>query len=98
MLSAVQLGQPLRVRARERDLRQLLVEDLDVAQARAQRLEARVVQQILAAGEREEVAPVLVGVGKDGQVAVLGLERPAVRIEHALVARRCRSAARSVSP
>jgi hypothetical protein len=87
-VQAIELGEPLGVGAARGDVVQLPVEDLDVAQPRGERLEARIVEQVLAAGQREEVAPVLVRVGKDRQVAVLGLERPAIAVEDPLVARR----------
>src|SRR4029077_15790965 len=57
----VEVGQPLRVRPRDGDRSHLAVEDLDVAQPRPERLEARIVEQVLAAGEDEEVPPVLIG-------------------------------------
>jgi hypothetical protein len=84
----VQLGQPFGVRPARRDPRELLVELLDVLEARCERLVARVLQQILSAGEDEEVSPVLVGVRQDREIAVARLERAPVGIEDPLVADR----------
>src|SRR4029450_1912674 len=63
----VEQREPLRIGAGGRDLSQLLVEQFDVGEARGQRAEARVGEQVLAAGHAEERLPVRVGVGGDGE-------------------------------
>src|SRR5688572_20059867 len=61
----VEIGEPLSTGPRGRYRAELLVEKLDVPEAGPERLEARVVEEILAPRDREEVSPVRVGVGQD---------------------------------
>jgi hypothetical protein len=82
----VEVGEPLSTGPRGRDRAELLVEKLDVPEAGPERLEARVVEEILAPRDREEVPPVRVGVGQDREVTVLRLEGAARAVQHALVA------------
>src|SRR3989449_742268 len=49
------------------DLAQLLVQHLDVGEARFQRREARIGEEIRPPGDREERPPVRVGIGDDGR-------------------------------
>src|SRR5437870_5543634 len=68
------------------DLAQLLVQHLDVGEARFQRREARIGEEIRPPGDREERPPVRVGIGDDGQIAVPRAERAPPAIEDPLVA------------
>src|SRR3989441_512082 len=59
---------------------------LDVGEARSQRREARIGEEIRPPGAREERPPVRVGIGDDGQIAVPRAERAPPAIEDPLVA------------
>src|SRR5215470_15073367 len=86
-VGALERLQPLRGVASGHDLAQLLVERLDVGEARLQRREARIGEKVRAPRDLEEGPPVGVRIGHHGEEAVLGLEGTPPTGEDPLVAR-----------